>query len=161
MRAVTNTSPLIYLSRIGRLDLFRQYREVLIPETVLEEIEAGRKRGHPEALDVRRLVRTRNARVVRVPKVRREWNLGPEETAAIALALKERVEEIVIDDRAAIAIAKFLGLRPVSIPFLLLRDRKKEQTRQRAFEAALRRLLSEGYYLSPELVDRLIKEGRE
>ena len=59
MRAVTNTSPLNYLSRIGRLDLFRQYREVLIPEKVLEEVEAGRKRGHPEALDVRRLVRTR------------------------------------------------------------------------------------------------------
>ena len=161
MRAVTNTSPLIYLSRIGRLDLFRHYREVLIPEKVLEEIEAGRKRGHPEALDVRRLVRTRNARVVRVPKVRREWNLGPGETAAIALALRERVDEIVIDDRAAIAIAKFLGLRPVSIPFLLLRDRKKGQTRQRAFEAALRRLVREGYYLSPDLVDRLIKEDRE
>jgi len=161
MRAVTNTSPLIYLSRIGRLDLFWQYREVLIPEKVLEEIEAGRKRGHPEALDVRRLVRTGHARVVRVPKVRREWNLGPGETAAIALALRERVDEIVIDDRAAIAIAKFLGLRPVSIPFLLLRDRKKGQTRQQAFEAALRRLVGEGYYLSPDLVDRLIKEGRE
>ena len=161
MRAITNTSPLIYLSRIGRLDLFRQYREVLIPEKVLEEIEAGRKRGHPEALDVRRLVRTGHARVVRVPKVRREWNLGPGETAAIALALRERVDEIVIDDRAAIAIAKFLGLRPVSIPFLLLRDRKKGQTRQQAFEAALRRLVGEGYYLSPDLVDRLIKEGRE
>jgi len=161
MRAVTNTSPLIYLSRIGRLDLFRQYREVLIPEKVLEEIEAGRKRGHPEALDVQRLVRTGHARVVRVTKVRREWNLGPGETAAIALALRERVDEIVIDDRAAIAIAKFLGLRPVSIPFLLLRDRKKGQTRQRAFEAALRRLVREGYYLSPDLVDRLIKEDRE
>jgi predicted nucleic acid-binding protein len=160
MRAVTNTSPLIYLSRIGRSDLFEQYREVLIPEKVLEEIEAGRMRGHSEALDVRHLVRTRNARVVRVPKVRRQWNLGPGETAAIALALRERVDEIVIDDRAAIAIAKFLGLRPISIPFLLLRDRKKGQTGQRAFEAALRRLLSEGYYLSPELVDRLIKEGR-
>src|SRR2546430_5718984 len=94
MRAVTNTSPLIYLSRIGRLDLFRQYREVLIPEKVLEEIEAGGKRGHPEALDVRRLVRTRDAPGVRVPKVRREWDLGTGETAAIALALKEPVDEI-------------------------------------------------------------------
>src|SRR5438067_13372593 len=107
MRAVTNTSPLIYLSRIGRLDLFRQYREVLIPETVLEEIEAGRKRGHPEALDVRRLVRTRNARVVRVPKVRREWNLGPEEADGIALGLEVRVEEIVIDGWAGIEVGTF------------------------------------------------------
>src|SRR2546429_3331826 len=68
MRAVTDTSPLIYLSRIGRVDLFRQYREVLIPEKVLEEIETGRKRGHPEALDVRRLVRTGHARVVPGPQ---------------------------------------------------------------------------------------------
>src|SRR5438445_12612471 len=42
----------------------------------------GRNRGGPEAgppgaLDVQRLVRTGHARVVRVPKVRREWNLGP------------------------------------------------------------------------------------
>src|SRR5207302_10929572 len=112
MRAVTNTSPLIYLSRIGRLDLFRQYREVLIPEKVLEEIEAGRKRGHPEALDVQRLVRTGHARVVRVPKVRREWNLGPGEAGAIAVALRDRADEMVIDDRAAIVTARLFALRP-------------------------------------------------
>src|SRR5438445_13567923 len=104
MRAVTNTSPLIYLSRIGRLDLFRQYREVLIPEKVLEEIEAGRKRGHPEALDVRRLVRTGHARVVRVSKVRRERNLGLGDNALIVLALSQRSADNSKEDGAAIRI---------------------------------------------------------
>ena len=37
MRPVANTSPLIDLFRIGRLDLFGQHRKVLIPEKVREE----------------------------------------------------------------------------------------------------------------------------
>jgi len=160
MKAVVDASPLIYLCRIGRLDLLRQYREVLIPEAVMDEVEEGRARGHMEALDIRRLVRTRVARVVRAPRTKREWNVGPGEAAAISVALKERVRESVIDDRAAIAVAKFLGLRPVSVPFLLLRDRKAGKTSQKSFETDLRHLLSEGYYLSPELVERLIREGR-
>src|SRR5256885_15324441 len=89
MRAVTNTSPLIYLSRIGRLDLFWQYREVLIPEKVLEEIEAGRERGHPEALDVRRLVRTGHAPGVRGAQGRRGREPWPGGDPPVAPAPRE------------------------------------------------------------------------
>lgn len=42
MRVVCNTSPLILLAKIRRLELLTQlYREVLIPSSVLSEIEAG------------------------------------------------------------------------------------------------------------------------
>jgi len=160
MKAAVNASPLIYMTRLARLDLLEQYSEVVVPPEVIAEIERGITSGHSEALEVRRLVEGRRLRIVKVRKVRTEWNLDPGETATLALAVQQKADEVVIDDRAAIAVAKYLGLRPVSVPFLLLRERRSGGLTQEAFEAALRRLLSEGYYLSAELHHRLNEAGR-
>jgi len=88
-------------------------------------------------------------------------NLDPGEAAVLALARRAKVDEVVTDDRAAIGVAKYLGLRSVSVPFLLLRERRSGRLSQVAFEtAALRRLLGAAYYLSPDLHDRLVAAGR-
>ncbi len=160
MRAAVDASLLIYLTRIGRLDVLDQYEEVLVPPEVLSEIERGLQIGHTEALEVRRLVEKDRLRVRRGGKPRTEWNLDRGEAAVLTLALKAKVDEVVTDDRAAIGVAKYLGLRPVSVPFLLLRERRSDRLSQEAFEASLRRLLTEGYYLSPELHHRLVAAGR-
>ena len=161
MRAVVNTSPLIYLSRVGRLDILKQYTEILIPQEVMAGLDRGRERGHMEALDIRRLVERGEAEVRRTTKTKQNWNLGPGETAAISMALKEKVDEVVIDDRAAIAVARYVGLRPISVPFLLLRERRSRKRTQDAFEETLRRLLTAGYYLSANLHHRLVEAGRK
>lgn len=159
MRAVIDASPLTYLTRIGRLRVLDGYKEILVPPEVVSEIERGLAAGHTEALEVRRLVESGRLRVRKARRLRVEWNLDPGETAALALARQARVDEVIMDDRAAIGIAKYLGLRPVSVPFLLLRERRAGRMSQTDFETALRRLLGAGYYLSPELHDRLIKAG--
>jgi predicted nucleic acid-binding protein len=160
MRAAVDASPLIYLTRIGRLDVLDQYEEVLVPPEVLSDAERSLQIGHPEALDVRRLVEKGRLRVRGGGKPRTEWNLDRGEAAVLTLALKAKVDEVVTDDRAAIGVAKYLGLRPVGVPFLLLRERRSGRLSQEAFEASLRRLLTEGYYLSPELHHRLVAAGR-
>lgn len=160
MRAVVDASPLIYLTKIGRLDVLYQYDEVLVPPEVLAEIERGLAAGHPEVLEVRRLVETGRLRVRRAGKPRAEWNLDPGEVAVLALARRAKVDEVIVDDRAAIGVAKYFGLRPVSVPFLLLRERRAGRLSQTEFEGALRRLLGVGYYLSAELHSRLIAAGR-
>ena len=160
MRAAVDASPLIYLTRIGRLDVLDQYEEVLVPPEVVSEIERGLEAGHPEALQVRRLVEMGRIAVRKGGRPRSEWNLDRGEAAVLALALRNRVDEVVTDDRAAIGVAKYLGLRPVSVPFLLLRERRARRMSQDAFETSLRRLLTEGYYLTPELHHRLIEAGR-
>ena len=160
MRAAVDASPLIYLTRIGRLDVLDQYEEVLVPPEVVSEIERGLDAGHPEALQVRRLVEMGRIAVRKGGRPRSEWNLDRGEAAVLALALRVGVDEVVTDDRAAIGVAKYLGLRPVSIPFLLLRERRSGRLSQEAFEASVRRLLTEGYYLSPDLHHRLIAAGR-
>ncbi len=45
--AISNTSPLLYLYRIGGLTwLARLFTEVWVPDAVIAEIEAGRQRGY-------------------------------------------------------------------------------------------------------------------
>jgi len=160
MKAVVDASPLICLAKIGRLGLLDQYEEVLVPPEVLGEIERGLEAGHTEFLEIRGLVEGRLLRVRKAGRPRAEWNLGRGEAAVLALALRSRVDEVVVDDRAAIGVAKYLGLRPVSVPFLLLRERRSGRLTQQSFEASLRQLVSTGYYLSPNLHQRLVEAGR-
>jgi len=159
MRTAVDASPLIYLAKIGRLDVLGPYAEVLAPPAVIAEVERGLERGHLEALQVRKLVETGRLHVRKSGRLRGEWNLDAGEKAVLALALKERVDEVVVDDRAAIGVAKYLGLRPVSVPFLLLRERRSGRLSQEAFRDSLDRLLSEGYYLSAKLYRELLAAG--
>ena len=160
MRAAADASPLIFLTKIGGLGLLRQYDEVLAPPEVIAEVERGLEVGHPEALEVRTLVEAGRIRVRKAGRARTEWALDRGEAAVLALALQARADEVIVDDRSAIGVAKYLGLRPVSVPFLLLRERRAGRMTQDAFEASLRRLLSAGYYLSPDLHHRLVDAGR-
>lgn len=159
MRAAVDASPLIYLTRIGHLEALEGYDEVLVPSRVMDEINRGLERGHTEALEVRRLVERGKIKVRRIKPLRGEWNLDPGEAAVLALALREKVDEVIADDKAAIGVAKFLGLRPVSVPFLLLRERRSGGLTQESYAELLRRLLSEGYYLSSDLYVRLLQAG--
>lgn len=160
MRAAIDASPLIYLTKIGRLDALDAYDEILVPPEVVSEIERGLAAGHPEALEVRRLIEKGRLRVRKAGRPRTEWNLDRGEAAVLALARRAKVDEVITDDRAAIGVGRYLGLRPVSVPFLLLRECRAGRMSQKDFEAALRRLLGTGYYLSPELHDRLVAAGR-
>jgi len=160
MRAVVDASPLIYLVKIGRLELLDQYEEILVPPEVLREIERGFEAGHTEFLQVRRMLEGRRLRVRKAGKPRAEWNLGRGEAAVLALALRTKADEVVVDDRAAIGVAKYLGLRPISVPFLLLRERRSGGLAQTSFEGSLRQLMSTGYYLSPNLHQKLVEAGR-
>ena len=160
MRAAVDASALIFLTQLGRLDILRQYSSVLTVPEVMEEIDRGLAAGHPEALHVRALVEDGFLRVRAGGRPRQEWNLDPGEGALLALALREKVDETVTDDRPAIAVAKYHGLRPVSVPYLLLRERLAGRISQGAYEALLRQLLSFGYYLTADLHYRLVEAGR-
>lgn len=43
---ISNTSPLFYLYRLGHLELLQKlYGHIVIPEAVVDELEAGREQG--------------------------------------------------------------------------------------------------------------------
>ena len=74
---ICNSSPLIALARIRRLDLIESLAaEVLVPATVILEIESGARRDGA-AHAVRGSRRLRITPDVEIPEAIRSWKLDP------------------------------------------------------------------------------------
>ena len=99
---IADSSPLIYLSRVGALDVLRLlYGEVVVPAVVWAEVVEMRPNA-PGAEVVK------GATWLRVPEVEPEptdLGLDPGETAAIVLAEALGADLLLIDERAGRAVA--------------------------------------------------------
>ena len=108
--AVTNTTPLLYLYRINRIDFLQQiFGTVTTVPAVKEELDEGLRRGY----DVPDLQKYEWLHIRRPTSVPSEWlvsDLGKGELEAISLALELQSWVIVVDDALARRIAKAAGL---------------------------------------------------
>jgi uncharacterized protein len=141
--AVTNSTCLISLDRIGALDLLRRvFDEVLVPPAVVHEVGTP-----PKWLTIRAVA---NA----VWEQALGYNLGPGESAAIGLAAEHPAAEIVLDDRKARRFAERIGLRIVGTPGIIIRAK-----RAGAVPAVLPILLdlrSHGFHMSDDIFTRCL-----
>ena len=108
---ICNTSPLQYLHQIGWLDLLpRLVTRVVVPTAVAAELAEGRRLGLdlpvPDTLPWVDLRAPRSEAVLRLA-----MDLGPGETAALALALESADAITILDDALARRHAEVLGLR--------------------------------------------------
>jgi predicted nucleic acid-binding protein len=108
---VSDTSPVLNLARIGRLELLPSlYHQVLIPSAVFEELTAS-KTELPPAIDFASLpwliVATAKDQN-RVRKLRED--LDPGEAEAIVLAIENRADLLLVDERRGRRTAVAAGL---------------------------------------------------
>ena len=108
--AISNTSPLLYLYRIGTLNwLPRLFGEIWTPVEVVRELQEGRQRG----FDVPNLAGYGWLQIVAPHSIPSEWlalDLGPGELAVLALTLENPNRIALLDDRLARRIAQAAGL---------------------------------------------------
>ncbi|MEW6751246.1 MAG: DUF3368 domain-containing protein [Candidatus Latescibacterota bacterium] len=108
--AISNTSPLLYLHRIGTLEwLPRLFGGLWIPRAVLAELQDGQRRGY----DVPDLSRADWLQAGDPPAAPSEWlslDLGPGELAAMGLALAYPARIVLLDDLLARRTAHAAGL---------------------------------------------------
>ena len=108
---ICNTSPLLYLYRIGALKwLSILCNEVWIPTTVSQELSEGRRRGY----DVPDPQHYEWLKIVDPRVIPSEWlnlDLGVGELATLALALEHPECTVLLDDRHARRIAQAAGLK--------------------------------------------------
>lgn len=146
---VVNSTPIIALAGIGRLDLLRCLApEVLVPPAVWEELESGGERPGGQAdlaaapwIKVATLEESAGAVLLA--------DLGRGEAEVIALARQVGARLVVIDDRLGRRHAARLGL-PVTgtIGVLVL---AKERRLVTEVLPLMRRLEENGLYLSQRL----------
>lgn len=108
--AVSNTSPLLYLHRIGALEwLPRLFNEIRAPAAVVDELQEGRRLGYdipvPQSLRWIQIVEPRH-----IPASWQAQELGRGELAAMAIAREKPGRIVLLDDGLARRTAQAAGL---------------------------------------------------
>lgn len=143
VKAVSNATVLIFLSKLNRLDLlWNKYGEILIPAHVKEEILAKNEQGLKDALAKFN---------VRQPKNKRELNIGQGETEAILLCKEEKITDFLSDDKRARSTARMLNLNTIGTIGILLWNLDHKRISNKQFAELFDELIKKKYYISTEL----------
>ena len=158
-RFVVNSSPLILLGRISRLDLLPALAdEVLIPQTVLQEltVKSGQDWLAPTVSSHPGLVIVAD---VPISDAVRKWNLGAGEAAVIAFCLANTGHRAVLDDLRGRRCAQALEIPLFGTLGVLVDARRQGLIPQaRPLIAAIR---GAGYYIEDKLVEAALSEVGE
>ena len=161
-RAVSNSSPLIWLAKIDRLSLLKGlFGEVIVPKKVCTETTSDES---ADSILIRKAVdegwikvsevETKEAQeLVQVSGI----HLG--EAKAILLARKTGLT-ILIDEREASATAQIFGVRPVGTVGILLLALAKNILTFSEFKEYLDLLITSGFWLTVDVYKRALDEAQ-
>ncbi len=153
---VIDTSALIFLGRLRRLELAQLLGNVLIPAPVLAEFTRGRNKDPDTVGRVENWVREGRLEVrhLGVP-VGFHPALGLGERAVLWTASELKDPVLLIDEPPARRVAKHLGFRVLSTPYLLLEGTRVGALTTAQAQEDLDRLVAQGYFLDPRLFSDL------
>ncbi len=149
---VVDTSALVFLGRLRRLELAQLLGEVVIPAPVLAEFTRGRHKDPDTVGRVESWIREKGLKVreVGVP-VRFYPALGLGERAVLWTASELRAPILLIDEAPARRVAKHLGFRVLSTPYVLLEGTRAGTITTAQAQEDLDRFVAQGYFLDPRL----------
>jgi predicted nucleic acid-binding protein len=129
MIIIADSSPLIALAVIGKLDLLdKLYEEIYVPNAVFQEL-AGNDKAFAKEL---RIFLTGKVKEVenRLAVDMLLCDIGAGEAEAIILALEQRPDAVLIDDLKARKFAKIRGLNIIGTLGILLKAKKAGLVRE-------------------------------
>lgn len=156
---VTDTSPLLNLDLIDRLDLLEaQFDAVEAPEQVWRELTRGEER----LSDLTALRERGFLRVVPVERTDLSVEIGRElddgETAAITYAIERGADLVLLDERDGRHVARRHDLDVTGVIGILLRGERADMV---DLESELDALRDEGFWISDELYQDTLETGDE
>jgi len=162
-RVVSNATPLIYLAKIGRMDLLKKvFEEVFIPEEVkVEVVDEGKRLGERDAYIVEKAVRDGWLKVLTVEALEIPIKLEKGEVAVLSLAKRQGFREVLVDEVSARTAARLMGLIPRGTVFVLLKALEIEEISLNDFLDALSELVRHGFRLKEEVYLEAVRKARE
>jgi uncharacterized protein len=148
---ISNSSPIIALDQINKLDLLKSlFSEIIIPSAVKREIFSVS--SVPFWINEHQLTQPIGSQILRI-------SLGPGESEAISLALEINPRWILLDDRPARRLAESLGLSVIGTLGILLASKR------RGFLPVLRpcldSLIDHGFRIAPVLYKLVLSDADE
>ena len=157
-RIVCNASPLIFLAKIDKLSLLDVY-ELHIPAQVEAEIIKGAKRKKQDAAKIADYLHAGNIMPDKVSLLRNlPHSLGSGERAVISLAVRERINKVLIDEAKARTVARFHGLAPKGTLGVLWDAYKSGSIGRDALELLTFDLIQCGYRIKEDVVVEFLKK---
>ena len=162
MKVVTNSTPLIELSKINRLDLLRDvYGTILIPKEVYVEVVTDGI-GKPGAAEVKAAEWIHCQSVahkdqISILQTQHSLHLG--ESATIVLAKEVKAEQVILDDNAARQEAVARGLPVIGTVGVLLVAKTRSVIP--VVRPILDNLRAQGTRISQDLYYQVIAEADE
>lgn len=153
---ISNASPLITLTAVGRLDLFAALKcEIRVPLAVLEELRAGAAEDRADEA-VRKAGKFVIVEDVAIPTNVDRWGLDPGEAQVVSQALTTGAKGVILDDLAGRRCAQSLGLSVIGTIGLIARATKLGIVPQAA--PIISAVREAGLYLSETLVSAVLAE---
>ena len=161
MIVVSNTSPIINLTTIGKLDILQKlYGAIVIPESVYHEI-AVTGSGEAGSREVQTFgwIETKKA-TNRLQVAALQIELDKGEAEAIALALELKADFLLLDERRGRAVASRLGLKSVGILGCLI------EAKHKGLIPSIKPILDSltanaGFWVSESLYNRVLQTAEE
>ena len=154
---ISNSSPLIFLSKINSLKLLKDlYNYITIPEAVKSEVLIKEKEGYSiidKAIEDKWIM-------IENPKKILNLDLGKGENSAITLA-RENKDSLIIDDAVGIKVANSLNIGTIrTTTVIILAVKRKLLTKKQAI-SLINKLIENGYYISPRYYSLILTKLTE
>ena len=161
MKVVSNTSPLINLAWIGRLELLHElYGAIHIPEAVWHEIvvQGSGQLGAKEVSHASWIKTCAVDNKLLVLALHQELDAG--EAEAIALAMEQKAELLLMDERLGRETARYFGLNYTGVIGVLI------EAKQRRLIGSIKEQLDSlrtmaGFHISQPLYLRILQDQGE
>lgn len=160
---VSNATPLIYLAKIGRIDLLKKiFGEVFIPQEVkIEVVDKGKQLGQKDSYTVEAAITDGWLKVLNTELVKVPIKLEPGEVATLSLAKSLGLKEVLVDEVSARTAARLLNLKPRGTIFVLLKALEKKEINLNEFLEILNQLIEHGFRLREEVYLEAVREARK
>ena len=161
MNAVSDSTPLIHLAKIGKINLLKKlFDEIIIPRAIYQEIFAGKNNGRNEILMIEELIKEKFI-IIKEPKnIAEIENLDNGEKECISLCKELNINNILIDELKGFDIAQLFDLTPVRTTSILIILLDKKMINLNEYKELLKKLLSGGYFLNASIYEKLLNIGK-
>ena len=164
---VSDSTPLIYLAKIGRLNLLRDVSEkIYIPEAVFNEaVTQGRALNTSDAFIIEKAVGTWIIKEQVEPEVDAEFRfldtntrLGSGEKEALKLCKQLNAAHFIADDREARRVSRILNIKPIGTFGTLVQAFRQDLITKREALQILDDLVKVGFRISSAVYRRILDE---
>lgn len=159
-KVISNSSPLIHLSRIGELTLLRYFfDDILVPEAVYREcVIEGKEREGAKRIEKAKWIKVTKIKNTDLKKALM-MELDEGEAEVIILALEKSADLILLDEYEARKVARNYTLNITGTIGILLNAKRKGKIK--TLKDVLEKLKETGFWLSNDLYTKILKKVGE